>query len=101
MFCKLTVGHRPLSIGNTPPHHLSADAFHALTQYVYTALQKAQRVRGALRSKCQHIFLTCCSIFVNIVNHGLTDGNVNCTCESNKTSRLITFTNADYDSGTA
>lgn len=48
----------------------------------------------------RHI-LTCCSIFVNIVNHGLADGNVNCTCGSNKTSRLITFTNSDRGCGTA
>lgn len=48
----------------------------------------------------RHI-LTCCSIFVNIVNHGLADGNVNCTCGSNKTSRLITFTNSDHRCGAA
>lgn len=50
------------------------------------------------KKECQHI-LTCCSIFVNIVNHGLADGNVNCTCGSNKTSRLITFTNSDRGCG--
>lgn len=62
-------------------------------------LKKKKRKRGR-KKKCRHI-LTCCSIFVNIVNHGLADGNVNCTCGSNKTSRLITFTNSDYHYGAA
>lgn len=55
---------------------------------------------GARKRKKKRVLhvLTCCSIFVNIVNHGLADGNVNCTCGSNKTSRLITFTDAMEDS---
>lgn len=33
-----------------------------------------------------------CSIFVNIVNHRLADGGVNCTCGNNMTQRMLLFT---------
>lgn len=33
-----------------------------------------------------------CSIFVNIVNHRLADGSVNCTCGNNMTQRMLLFT---------
>lgn len=100
--CELTAGHGAPSVGKFP------GAFRSPLNG--TRIRDSQKQKDAgggemggnkWEKSAGVFFLTCCSIFVNIVNHGLADGDVNCTCESNKTSRLITFTNADYSFGAA
>lgn len=38
----------------------------------------------------------CTCVFVNIINHRLADGGVNCTCGINMTQRILLFTNINW-----